>query len=76
MNKNGIQVVLYMTLIVAMLLLIYKKLNDIGYKTAKRRFKMEMRDLIVTLIVAYCGGDVEICRKLLDNEKRRRCGNR
>lgn len=66
MNENGIQVVLYMTLIVAMLLLIYKRLNDVGYKTAKRRFKMELRDLIVTLIVAYCGGDVEVCRKLLD----------
>lgn len=40
MNENGIQVVLYMTLIVAMLLLIYKRVNAIGYKTAKRRFKM------------------------------------
>lgn len=66
MNENGIQVVLYMTLIVAMLLLIYKRKNEIGYKTAKRRFKMELRDLIVTIIVAYCGGDVDICRKLLD----------
>lgn len=66
MNENGIQVVLYMTLIVAMLLLIYKRVNAIGYKTAKRRFKMELRDLIVAIIVAYCGGDVEICRKLLD----------
>lgn len=66
MNENGINVVLYMTLIVAMLLLIYKRENGIGYKTAKRRFKMELRDLIVALIVAYCGGDVEICRKLLE----------
>ncbi len=38
LNKNGIQVMLYMTLIVAMLILIYKKANKIGYKTAKRRF--------------------------------------
>lgn len=66
MNENGIKVVLYMTLIVAMLLLIYKRLNEIGYKTAKRRFKMELRNLIVAIIVGHCGGDVEICRKLLD----------
>nr|WP_293742159.1 IS4 family transposase [uncultured Pedobacter sp.] len=57
LNKNGIQVMLYMTLIVAMLVLIYKKANNIGYKTAKRRFAMEVRDLAIALIVVQCGGD-------------------
>ncbi|MBK5722314.1 transposase [Dysgonomonas sp. Marseille-P4677] len=38
LNKNRIEVMLYMTLIVAMLVLIYKHGNGIGYKTAKRRF--------------------------------------
>jgi hypothetical protein len=57
LNKNGIEVMLYMTLIVAMLLLIYKKANKIGYKTAKRRFSMEIRDLAIALIVVQCGGD-------------------
>jgi len=57
LNKNGIQVMLYMTLIVAMLVLIYKKANQIGYKTAKRRFSMEIRDLAIALIVVQCGGD-------------------
>lgn len=57
LNKNGIQVMLYMTLIVAMLVLIYKKANNIGYKTAKRRFGMEIRDLAIALIVVHCGGD-------------------
>ena len=51
LNKNGIEVMLYMTLIVAMLILIYKKANKIGYKTAKRRFKMELRNLAIALIV-------------------------
>lgn len=60
MNKNGIEVMLYMTLIVAMLVLIYKKANDIGYKTAKRRFSMEMRNLIILMIVVECGGDPDI----------------
>jgi hypothetical protein len=57
LNKNGIQVILYMTLIVAMMVLIYKKANNIGYKTAKRRFAMEVRDLTIALIVVQCGGD-------------------
>lgn len=55
LNKNGIQVMLYMTLIVAMLILIYKHANKIGYKTAKRRFTMEMRNLIISMIVVECG---------------------
>lgn len=57
LNRNGIQVILYMTLIVAMMVLIYKKANKIGYKTAKRRFSMEIRDLAIALIVVQCGGD-------------------
>jgi len=57
LNKNGMQVILYMTLIVAMMVLIYKKANKIGYKTAKRRFTMEVRDLAIALIVVQCGGD-------------------
>lgn len=57
LNKNGMQVIIYVTLIVAMLILIYKKANNIGYKTAKRRFKMEIRNLTIALIVIQCGGD-------------------
>lgn len=60
LNKNGIEVVLYMTLIVAMLILIYKKANNLGYKTAKRRFKMEIRDLVISLIVLKCGGNPDL----------------
>lgn len=60
LNKNGIEVILYMTLIVAMLVLIYKHANDIGYKTAKRRFKMEVRNLVITLIVIECGGNPDV----------------
>lgn len=60
LNKNGIKVMLYMTLIVAMLILIYKHANNIGYKTAKRRFKMELRDLVIAMIVAQCGGNPDL----------------
>lgn len=57
LNKNGITVLLYMTLIVAMLVLIYKKQNNIGFKTAKRRLFMEVRNLTIAMIVEQCGGN-------------------
>ncbi len=60
LNKNGMQVIIYTTLIAAMLVLIYKKANNIGYKTAKRRFKMEIRNLTIALIVVQCGGDPKL----------------
>lgn len=63
LNKNGIQVILYMTLIVAMLVLIYKKANNIGYKTAKRRCAIEIRNLAISLIVVHCGGDPKLLFK-------------
>jgi hypothetical protein len=44
LNKNGIQIVLYMTLIVAMLIMIYKQVNPTGYKTAKRRMEIEVQE--------------------------------
>lgn len=47
-----------MTLIAAMLVLIYKKANNIGYKTAKRRFKMELRNLAIAMIVVVCEGNL------------------
>lgn len=57
MNKNGIVVMIYMTMIAAMLLLIYKKANDLGYKTAKRRIAMELRDMITAILIIFAGGD-------------------
>lgn len=57
LNKNGIQVMVYMTMIASMLLLIYKKVNNLGYKTAKRRIKMELRDMITAILIVFSGGD-------------------
>jgi hypothetical protein len=51
------EVMIYMTLIVAMLILIYKKANNLGYKTAKRRFVMELRELITVIMIVLSGGD-------------------
>ena len=57
LSKNGMEVMIYMTLIVAMLILIYKKANNIGYKTAKRRFIMEIRELTIAIMITISGGD-------------------
>jgi hypothetical protein len=56
-NINGIKVILYMTLILAMLILIFKKLNNIGYKIATKRFYYQLDDLIMDMLVALCHGD-------------------
>lgn len=56
-SDNGIQVMLYMTLITSMLVLVYKRLNKVGYKTAVRRISLELNELIIKLIVQKCGGD-------------------
>jgi hypothetical protein len=62
-SENGIKVVLYMTLIASMLLMLYKKINELGYKTAKRRFTMEIWETIVKIIVKDCGGDPSLVNK-------------
>jgi hypothetical protein len=54
---NGIKVMMYVTLIAAMLVMIYKKWNKLGYKTAVRRIALELNDLITAMIVVHCGGD-------------------
>jgi hypothetical protein len=45
LNENGIRVVLYMTVITAMPVMIYKRENEIGYKTAVRRMAWNWRTL-------------------------------
>lgn len=59
-NENGIKILLYMTLILAMLILIYKKINVLGYKTAKRRFMIEFWDIVAEIMIKLSGGDPSI----------------
>ena len=56
-SENGMKVMLYMTLISSMLVLIYKRLNQVGYKTAVRRISFELNEFIIKLVVKQCGGD-------------------
>lgn len=56
-SENGMRVMLYMTMIASMLVLVYKRLNQTGYKTAVRRMAIELNEYVIKLIVKYCGGD-------------------
>jgi hypothetical protein len=56
---------LYMTLIIAILLLVYKELNNIkGYKMAKREFVSEIDDEILKIIIIACNGDPDKLSKI------------
>ena len=46
-----------MTMIAAMLIMIYKKENNLGFKTAKRRITIEMQELILATAIVVKGGD-------------------
>jgi hypothetical protein len=55
---NGMKVMIYMTMITAVLLLAYRKINRLqGYKIAKLRFEIELEADIIKTIVVLCGGD-------------------
>lgn len=56
-SVNGIKNVLYITLTLSILILIYKKINNIGYKTAVRRFRIELDELITKMMITFSGGD-------------------
>lgn len=68
-NINGVKVVMYMTLITAILLVVYKKLNELkGYKIPKLKFAQELEVLIIKDIVEKCGGDPNKVNTILNPE--------
>lgn len=68
-NINGVKVVMYMTLITAILLIVYKKLNNLkGYKIPKLKFAQELEVLIIKDIVERCGGDPNKVNEILNPE--------
>jgi hypothetical protein len=58
-SYNGIKVMLYATLIAAILLLVYKQTNKLsGYKIMKLKFTNELEKSIALMFVEMCGGGV------------------
>ena len=57
-QENGIKVMIYMTMILASLIIVYKKKNNMkGFKIAKLKFGIELENEIIKSIVLLCGGN-------------------
>jgi hypothetical protein len=54
---NGLQIMLYMTMIVSMLILVYKKTNNLGYKLAMFQLFYQLDDIYGEMLVERLGGD-------------------
>ena len=65
-SENGIKVMLYCTMIAAILLLTYKEINGLkGHKIMKQRFLNELEKLLMKDFVIICGGNPEMVESLL-----------
>lgn len=56
-KKNGLLIMLYMTMIVSMLILVYKKANNLGYKLAMFQLFYQLDDIYGEMLVERLGGD-------------------
>lgn len=60
-SENGIRVMLYCTMIAAILLLAYKELNGLkGYKIMKQKFVHDLEKSLMKDFVIMCGGDPQL----------------
>jgi hypothetical protein len=60
-SENGIRVILYVTMIAAILLAAYKKINHLkGFKIAKQKFEQELETAILKNLIIICGGNPEL----------------
>jgi hypothetical protein len=67
-DNNGIKVMIYMTLILATLIIAYKKINKLkGFKIPKLQFEIELENEIIKTIVVLCGGDPDRARHLFSS---------
>jgi transposase len=67
-NTNGIKVMIYMTMILAILLIAYKKFNHIpGYKISKLRFTLELEQEMMKQVVLLCDGNPDKMKHLFDD---------
>jgi Transposase DDE domain len=65
-SENGIKIVMYITMIVAILLEHYKTVHNIkGYKIAKKKFAQDLETDIIYNIVILCGGSPQKAKSML-----------
>lgn len=65
-SENGIKTILYVTMTAAILILHYKKQNDLkGFKIVKQKFAQDLeRDIIYNLVI-ICDGNPKKAKKIL-----------
>ena len=64
-SGNGIQVILYVTMIAAILLAAYKRINHLkGFKIAKQKFEQELETTILKSLITLCGGNPYLLKTL------------
>lgn len=57
-TENGLKVMIYMTMILAILIIVFKKKNKIAsYKIAKLRFEIQLDNLLMREVILLCGGN-------------------
>lgn len=56
-NANGLKVMMYMTMIAAMMVLIYGRISGMGFASAKRNFDMDIENIMTAEQIAISGGD-------------------
>jgi hypothetical protein len=62
-DENGIRVVLYMTMIAAILLTVFKNANNYkGYKIPKIKLANQLEALLIEEIVILCGGNPQLIK--------------
>lgn len=67
-NLNGIKVMIYMTLILASMIIIYKRKNNLkGYKIVKMKIANELQNELIKEIVIMTGGDISKISHILDD---------
>lgn len=65
-SENGVKVVLYSTLIAAVLLEAYKRANHLsGYKIAMQKFAASLEEELVKELITLCGGNPKLIYEVL-----------
>ena len=65
-NTNYGEVILFVTMIAAILLTAYKKLNHLsGFKIPKLKFSNELESELVKELIRLCGGNPEKLNEIL-----------
>lgn len=67
-SLNGVKVMIYMTLILASMIIVYKKKNNLkGYKIVKMKIIKELHNELIREIVIMSGGDISKINHILDD---------